>query len=226
MAILYRDPAAPPALASYVVAPAGAAADRLPGGDAAWRDAQAVAWGPPAYRTTFRAAWSSAALFIRFDCEDDRPWHTLTRRDDPIWDEEVVEIFLDPAREGTPYAEVEISPANVVCDLRVTQPWPGLRADRDWDWAGLDAEVRAGVAGGGRWTALARLPWEGLVSLSPKAASRVPPQPGDRWRFNVFRIKRPGGPQAPERGAVYAAWSVPDGPSFHVPAVFRDFVFG
>jgi hypothetical protein len=56
-------------------------------------------------------------------------------------------------------------------------------------------------------------------------AKRLPPEPGDRWRFNVFRIKRPGGPGAPERDAIYAAWAVPDGPSFHVPAVFRDLRF-
>jgi hypothetical protein len=40
----------------------------------------------------------------------------------------------------------------------------------------------------------------------------------------VFRIKRPGGPDQPERDAVYAAWSVPDGPSFHDPTAFRDLV--
>ena len=49
----------------------------------------------------------------------------------------------------------------------------------------------------------------------------MPPKAGDAWRFNVFRIKRPGGPKAPGEGAVFAAWSVPDGQSFHVPAKFR-----
>jgi hypothetical protein len=53
----------------------------------------------------------------------------------------------------------------------------------------------------------------------------VPPREGDRWRFNVFRIKRPHGPQEPERGALYTAWSTPAGPSFHEPAAFRDLVF-
>ena len=53
----------------------------------------------------------------------------------------------------------------------------------------------------------------------------LPPKVGDRWRFNVFRIKRPHGPSEPEREAVYAAWSIPSGPSFHDPAAFRDFVF-
>jgi hypothetical protein len=41
----------------------------------------------------------------------------------------------------------------------------------------------------------------------------------------VFRIKRPHGPAEPEREAIYAAWSVPSGPSFHDPAAFREFVF-
>ena len=45
---------------------------------------------------------------------------------------------------------------------------------------------------------------------------------GDRWRFNLFRIKRPGGAANPERDAVYSAWSVPDGPSFHATDRFRD----
>ena len=49
----------------------------------------------------------------------------------------------------------------------------------------------------------------------------MPPAAGDRWHFNVFRIKRPNGPAEPERDAVYAAWSTPAGPSFHEPAAFR-----
>jgi len=48
---------------------------------------------------------------------------------------------------------------------------------------------------------------------------------GDRWRFNVFRVERPGGKEHPEAGAVEVAWSDPHSPSFHVPAAFRDFVF-
>jgi hypothetical protein len=53
----------------------------------------------------------------------------------------------------------------------------------------------------------------------------VPPAAGDAWQFNVFRIKRPHGPAEPEREAVYAAWSTPDGPSFHEPAAFRRMEF-
>jgi hypothetical protein len=61
--------------------------------------------------------------------------------------------------------------------------------------------------------------------MTPEVAPCVPPSAGDSWRFNVFRIKRPDGPAEPERGAIYAAWSTPDGPSFHEPGAFRRLEF-
>jgi Carbohydrate family 9 binding domain-like len=193
-----------------------------------WRDAVAIEWGPEPYRTRFQACWDPLALHVRFDAVDDSPWHTMATRDDHIWEEEVVEIFLDLDGSGVNYAELEISPANVVCDLRVERPAPSVKSLTEWDWLGMASTVvplRDAHGGAEGWTALARLPWEGLGTLSSQAASRVPPKAGDRWHFNVFRIKRPGGPKARNAGAVYAAWSVPDGQSFHVPAKFRPFKF-
>ena len=226
---LYRDPHAPPVLDGYVVARAAGSHEALIGADeASWAPAGVITWGPPAYLTGFRALWSARGFYVRFVAMDPSPWHTMTRRDDPLWEEEVVELFLDPAGRGADYYELEINPANVVCDLRVARPWPELHGERGWHCAGLETVVRhvSGVPGSQpAWTATACLPWSGLAGLSDEAALRVPPRGGDRWRFNVFRIKRPHGPAEPERDAIYAAWSVPDGPSFHAPAAFRDLVF-
>jgi hypothetical protein len=227
---LYREGPAVPADATYDVRPAAAPrGDLLAGLPAAWGGAAAIAWGPAKYETRFRALWTDEALAVRFDARDDLPWHTYRDRDDPLWEQEVVELFLDVTGRGVDYAEVEISPANVVCDLHVATPWPALRSDRAWNWDGLESHVvpgGSGDEGGGNWSAMVWLPWRGLYSLCASAAGRVPPAPGDAWRFNVFRIKRPGGPQDPERGAIYAAWSAPpEGPSFHAPAAFRQFAF-
>jgi hypothetical protein len=229
MADLYRDPAARPSPAEYRVARTAARpVTLLPGHDHAWDTAELIEWGPPAYRTHFRALWSEAGLALRFEVCDTRPWHTMTRRDDPIWEEEVVEIFLDPARLGRHYAEVEFSPANIVTDLHIRAPYPVLDGDRAWDWAGLESTVVPGSCGGlssDSWVALAWLPWDGLRGMAAEVDAVLPPKAGDRWQFNVFRIKRPNGPHDSELGAIYAAWSVPDGPSFHAPAAFRDLVF-
>ena len=195
----------------------------------AWSKADGIKWGPSPYLTCFRARWDEEALHVRFDAADSAPWHTMTRRDDHIWEEEVVEIFLDADGSGLHYAELEISPANVVCDLDVVTPWPHLKSLTAWDWDGVTSAVHAWVepgAGAGAWTAIARLPWAGLRSLYPDSGRvTLPPAAGESWRFNVFRIKRPAGPSRPSDGVVYAAWSRPAGPSFHDPAAFRPLTF-
>jgi hypothetical protein len=214
---------------SYHVARASASGgDLLAGADAAWAKAAAISWGPAVYATRFRALWDDTGLFLRFDATDPSPWHTMTKRDEHLWEEEVVEIFLDLGRSGRDYYELEISPANVVCDLQMISASPQKKGEIGFDLAGLETRVamvkdaKGGIAG---WTATAFLPWNGFRPLPSANGLALPPKPGDAWRFNVFRIKRPGGPAAPEKDAVEAAWSKPPGESFHAPEVFRDLVF-
>jgi len=241
MAVMYRDPTVEPPQAYDVVrvddpAVAGdhAAVERhaVPATQAltddCWTRVPAIAWGPPASRTTFRAAWHDAALLVRFDAVDAHPWYTLTERDAHIWNEEVVELFLDVDGTGQRYAEFEVNPAGTICDLIVASGWPSLQSDPAWHCDGTTARVAMRCDDAGRasgWTADLVIPWAGLAALGDHAASRVPPAPGDRWRFNVFRIDRPHGPADPERDAIYAAWSVPSGPSFHDTHAFRDLRF-
>jgi hypothetical protein len=218
-----------PAAPRYVVGGSHAEGAALLSGDAAaWKAAPRIEWGPAAYTTTFAALWAQDALYLRFDARDPAPWHTMTQRDEHLWEEEVVEAFLDLDRSGRDYAEFEISPGNVVCDVRMVSPYPHKKYDLTWNMAGLETRVvpmtdETGATIG--WTALARLPWTGFRTLKSAAHVSLPPKPGDRWRFNVFRVERPGGKEHPEAGAIEAPWSDPHSPSFHVPAAFRDFVF-
>ncbi|HEY7514473.1 MAG TPA: carbohydrate-binding family 9-like protein [Vicinamibacteria bacterium] len=212
----------------HVAAASGAREPLLAAEDAAWAAAKTIVWGPSPYETRFRALWSEDGLLLRFDAADSAPWHTMTRRDDHLWEEEVVEIFIDPDRSGRDYYELEINPANVVCDLRMISAWPQKEGDIAWDLEGLETRVQEQKDPAGRttgWTATAFLPWKGLSRLPSARRVALPPKAGDAWRFNVFRIKRPAGPAHPEEGAVEAAWSKPPGESFHVPAAFRDLVF-
>jgi hypothetical protein len=232
------------ALAGLVVTPAGTSAADAPAytvttataeratllaaDETAWAGASAIAWGPAPYETRFRALWSPSGLFLRFDANDPSPWHTMNRRDEHLWDEEVVEIFIDPDRSGRDYYELEVNPANVVCDLRMISPWPDKKGDIDWNLAGLETRVHP-LGGAGAetrgWTTTAFLPWRGLRALPSAGNVAVPPKPGDAWRFNVFRIERPGGPKSPETDAVFAAWSPPSVQSFHDAGAFCDLVF-
>jgi arylsulfatase A len=210
----------------YVVARSPATTrSLLDAAESAWVKAQRIAWGPEAIATSFRALWTSAGLAVRYDVTDASPWHTLTQRDERLWNEEVVELFLDVGATGRSYAEVEWNPVNAVVDLWVDRA--ENRFDKDWNIAGLESRVHlrqdaAGATTG--WTAVALLPWSALVTKAPAGAA-LPPKVGDRWRFNVFRIERPGGPNAPETGAQFLAWSPTGQRSFHVPLAFRELEF-
>lgn len=207
----------------YFVRPTSAAATPLLGGDdATWREADRISWGPAAYRTSFRALWTGDGLYLRFDVTDPDPWHTMERRDAPLWEEEVVEIFLDLDGSGTNYAEVELNPANVSCDVRMVRGSPDKVMDLAWELVGLSTRVFPLDEG---WKGLLFLPWDGFWSLPSARNVSVPPEPGDTWRFNVYRIERPGGKDAPDEGSIFAAYSPTGGPSFHVPASFQGFVF-
>ncbi|MFI5184901.1 MAG: carbohydrate-binding family 9-like protein [Vicinamibacteria bacterium] len=196
--------------------------------ESSWGKAPTIAWGPSPYETRFRALWGDDGLFLRFDATDSSPWHTMMKRDEHLWEEEVVEIFLDINRSGHDYAEIEISPGNVVCDVRMVSPWPNKQMDFAWNLEGIETRVMFSKDSAGKttaWTAMAFLPWAGFRSLPSAKGIALPPKAEDAWRFNVFRVKRPGGKAAPEAGAVEVAWSPPPGESFHMPEAFRDFVF-
>lgn len=188
-----------------------------------WSDAMAVSWGPEAYSTTFRAVWTPDGLCVRWDAQDRAPWSTRTERDDCLWETEVVEVFLDPTCSGEDYAELEISPTNTVCDLHIERLSPERCVHLAWNFAGLQSTVHH--TGGDDWCAIAWLPFADFATMATRVAACMPAVDGDVWHFNAFRIKRPGGPARPEDGAIYAAWSVPDAPTFHAPLAFRPLVF-
>ena len=208
----------------YRVEATGVETERLlAGNDDDWRSAERLSFGPSSYRTGFRALWSDAGLYLRFDVTDPEPWHTMTKRDQHLWEEEVVEIFLDLDGSGTHYAEIELSPANVVCDVRMVRASPDKEMDLAFDLAGLQSRVVRRAELG--WTGTMFVPWSGFRPLPSAANVSLPPKAGERWRFNVYRIERPQGKKKPAEGAIFASWSTTGEDSFHVSQSFQLFEF-
>jgi Carbohydrate-binding family 9 len=167
--------------------------------------------GPAVQRTSVRLCWDEAALSVRFDCEDRDAWGTYRRRDDPIYEEEAVEVFLAPGeKDPARYVEFEVSPLGVLFDARIHNP-TSLRADLEadvaWDCPGIRWEV--GRGGERRdWWAVLVLPWAGIV---PEGDLPLV------WRANFYRIERPrdGSPE-------FSCWSptLTSPADFHKPARF------
>jgi len=179
--------------------------------------------GMPRLATEVRACWDDTALYVAFSCKDTDIWSEYERRDDPLYDQEVVEIFLSPTGDLRHYFEIEISPANVLFDAKVFNPDLDRRTmlvDRGWDAPGLRSAVRVSGTLNRRddvdvgWIAEIAIPFADLGLAGP-------PAPGTVWRANFYRI---------ERGEVeeYSAWSPTgrDPADFHVPRCFGELVFG
>lgn len=164
---------------------------------------------PTRQETSAELGWHPAGLLVRFFASATNPWATQGQRDAPLWEENVVEIFL-AAGPTTPrhYREVQVNPLGAVFDALVETPngnRDGWSVDAGWDWPGLRAEV---ILEPGRWSTELWLPWVGLgVDTAPSML-----------RANLFRIDRDDPGVAPDHGC----WSAPntDPADFHRPASF------
>ncbi len=169
---------------------------------------------PPLYPTLAKALWDDQYLYVSFVCRDPDIWATLTRRDDSLWKEEVVEVFLDPKGDHNPYFEIEVNPANAVVDLRLMKDLKGLNTrgfmrSTTWNCKGIRTAVRiqgelhtwrADADPQGEWTVEMAIPFSGLDSLP-----HSPPRPGDVWRANFYRIERPAA--LGDEDDEYSCWS-------------------
>ncbi len=165
--------------------------------DEAWRQAEEVTLAGSfdgrrtSVRTTARIVWDDAALYVAFDAEDPDIWGTLKNRDDPIYNEEVVEVFIDANGDGRTYNELQVSPHNVNFDAYFVARRSDLPTAMKWDSQMTSAVKVQGTLDDpsdrdGRWTVELRIPYGPLAELPNN-----PPRPGDRWRFNLYRLEHP-----------------------------------
>lgn len=163
---------------------------------------------PATQQTQVRLCYSSTHLYIRFDCTDDDIWGTYSQRDEPIYEEEVVEVFIAPGN-GTPqqYFEFEISPKGVLFDCKIYNPSgfydDRLEVDVSWNAEGVVWHAES-MPEKQRWWAMLVIPWQAIGGFQ------------EVWRANFYRIER-----SHQSGTEYSSWSPTHRPDmFHVPGKF------
>jgi len=179
-------------------------------------------------KSTVKFLWDDTYLYVAFYCEDPDAWATLTEEDDPLWGEEVVELFIDPDCNGFNYYEYEINPINQKVDLIVNNGGKRLKGRyqvwKEWDFKKLKSAVY--VKGDGKkagtkdeyWSVEVAVPFDDLWELP-----QVPPKDGDMWRLNAYRIER--GKLEGRSDDFYAAFSPTIVGSFHTPWQFGKIYF-
>jgi len=182
---------------------------------APWRDLAAQTLvpsngrpAPTAFQpTTLRLAHDDAHLYVAFACADAHVWGTHRGRNQPIYEEEVVEAFVAPGDDPHRYFELEANPMGAWFEARIESPdgrRATMRSDLDWVCTGWKRAVRIRTDG-----------WDVEWAIPFAALDAAPPAPGSQWRANFYRIDRAGDGE-------FSAWSptLADPPDFHVPDRF------
>ena len=107
--------------------------------DAVWANAKEVQLnrsfdgGPTTRKTTFRILWDDTNLYVAFFAEDPDIWGTKLNKDDDIYNEDALEVFIDANADQATYNELQVSPHNVNFDASFVARRSDLATAMKWE---------------------------------------------------------------------------------------------
>ena len=174
-----------------------------------------------------KMVWDDRMLYIAFECADPDIYATFTGRDEALYNEDVVEVFISEQTRGkNHYVEYEFSPRGAMFDAYVVAPY---RCKLDWNSSGLamGAKVYGSINEPGKpdrgFVIEVAIPIDGLFAdeYKPKIAD------GRKIRMNLYRIDYSTPAKLGAQGAkpIYLAWSPTESGTYHAPAKFGTVTF-
>lgn len=161
---------------------------------------------PPPLHTAARLCHDAAGLYLGVTMYEERldaVRAAITGRDDPeMWQDDCVEIMIDPAGTGTGYYKFTTNLLGARYDEKTTN----MVNDAGYNVEGWQVRTSRGT---GAWYLECFLPWSDLQQQ---------PAPGDIWSFDLVRYGYSSG------GFLGVSWSL--GGSYAAPAKFGHLGFG
>jgi hypothetical protein len=149
---------------------------------------ETVSGETPGQKTEVAIMYDSNFLYALFECEENLPIAVYRKHDDPLYEENAVELFIDPLGTGKVYFELEVNPLNTKFDALIINDFGtnGVRRGKRFqgftDWNPSSFESRSNVEND-RWTVIVKIAFADIF-----IASLPYPVSGDEWRGNFFRI--------------------------------------
>lgn len=168
------------------------------------------------FQVLARTLWDDQNLYVGFDVTDTFLKSDYRNHDDHLWEQDCVEIMVDPDGDGRNYFEMQVSPRGVIFDTR----YDSRRVPQPIGHADWQSNLRAAVDLRGTlddeaedqgYSVEIAIPWSAFNAGTPPATK---PNNGDMWRINFYVMDtQPAGQRA-------AGWSAPRVGDFHVPNRF------
>ncbi len=172
--------------------------------------------------THARLLWDDDALYVAFECDDNDIHTPYDKRDDPLYESEAVEIFIDADGDKDEYVELQAAPNDTHFDAAFKG---GRRKNFDTSYnvnytskAVLDGTLNEHGDEDKGWISEWRIPIDELRDIPGPVAI------GTEWKINLFRLDRiRRGDKVVKNEA--SAWSSPYSGDFHNLDRFGTLVF-
>ncbi len=159
-------------------------------------------------------------LYIAFVCNDRDIYSSFTNRDQHLWEEEAVEVFIDVDDEPNTYVEIELSPNNVLFDSYIVDPMNiDIEETSKFDLPGIKTAVSVNGTVNFRadkdksWIPEIAIPFSDIIeNVNIEILKEA------KWKINYYRIDRDND------GPTHYAW-LPTMGRFHKPSAFGRLVF-
>jgi len=177
--------------------------------------------GAGIFPASARVLHDATHLYIAFEVQDALLKCRFAARDDHLWEEDAVEVMVDPDGDGKNYFELQVSPTGLVFDTRYDsrrkpQPFGHL----DWHTELSTKVVMDGTPNDDDedrgYVVEMAIPWSAFAAGEPPAK---PPAVDEVWRINFYVM------DAQEKGQRAVGWSPPRVGDFHVPDRFGEVQF-
>lgn len=176
--------------------------------------------GDPDYQTSVQVAYDDTYLYVAFHCGDQDIHSSFNKRDQYLWKEEAVEVFIDTDGEPDNYVELEVSPKNILYDSYIVDP-QNIDVEETLKYNLKDIKTAVVLSGTTENRKDTDRFWavEMAIPFAEIAEDFHPDQlAGAEWKINFYRINHDESP------IEYMAWSPTQG-SFHRPARFGRIIF-
>ncbi|SHM34179.1 Carbohydrate family 9 binding domain-like [Cyclobacterium lianum] len=147
----------------------------------------------PAQLTRMKLLWDQNHLYIAIRLEENHLWATYTERESVIFQENDIEIFIDPDGDTHHYYEVEINALGTLWDLLMTRPYKnGGKPINGWNInefqyaVHLEGTLNEPSDTDEYWILETAIPWKSLSQSGPNFRA---PEPGEHWKINFSRVQ-------------------------------------